>query len=167
MSESYVECLVKAKGSVGLLILRYVLYALVVVFLFLGISGFGFLATVLAIASGVGGYLVGQYGQIEYEYLYLDRELTVDKVIAQSKRKRVATYSMEKVEIMAPIRSYRLDNHGSANRSKVLDYSIGREEQPDRRYVIYYEGNVKLVISPSVEMVRAMKDANPREVFSE
>ena len=51
--------------------------------------------------------------------------------------------------------------------SKVLDYSIGREEQPDKRYVIYYEGNVKLLISPSEEMVRAMKNANPRKVFSD
>lgn len=167
MSESYVECLIKTKKAVGLVILRYVMYVMVAVFLFLALSGLGIIGTLAAIASAVGGYYIGQYADIEYEYLYLDRELTIDKVIAQSKRKRVATYSMSKVEIMAPCRSYRLDNFGNANQAKVLDYSIGYEEQPDLRYTICYEGNVRILISPSDEMVKAMKNANPRKVFSD
>ena len=31
---------------------------------------------------------------MEYEYLYLDRELTIDKVMAKTRRKRVAVYQL-------------------------------------------------------------------------
>ena len=46
-----------------------------------------------------------------------------------------------------------------------MDYSIGVEKQPDERYVIYYEGNKKLILSPTKEFVEAVKNVAPRKVF--
>lgn len=166
MSENYVECLVKAKGSVIFLILKWVLYlltALCAASLFIGTGVIGML---LAMAAGFGGYYVGTLGDIEYEYLYLDKELVVDKVMAKTRRKRVATYSMDRVEIFAPIKSYRLDNYRN-RQTKDKDYSIGVEEKPDRRYVFYYEGGERILVSPSEEMLKIMKNANPRKVFTD
>ena len=48
----------------------------------------------------------------------------MDKVMAKAKRKRVATYSIDRLEILAPIKSYHLDNYKNRN-VKVKDYSIG------------------------------------------
>ena len=50
------------------------------------------------------------YTDLEYEYLYLDKELSVDKIMAKSKRKRVGTYSLDRMEVFAPVYSYHLDN---------------------------------------------------------
>lgn len=163
MSDTYVECLVKAKKSVMGNFLKVVLIVLTIFFSMLTLVGF-VICIIPAVIAGVGAYLVYLNTDIEYEYLYLDKELTVDKVMAKTKRKRVATYTVERMEILAPIKSYHLDNY--KNRSvKEKDYSIGEELQPDRRYVMYYEGGEKILFSPSEEFVKAVKSVAPRKVF--
>ena len=163
MSDVYVECLVQAKGSALGKLLKYVLIALTVVFGIMSVAGV-LVAVLGAVATGVGAYFAHLNTDIEYEYLYLDKELSVDKVMAKSKRKRVGTYSLEKIEALAPIKSYHLDSF--KNRTvKEIDYSIGEELQPDLRYALYYEGGEKIILSPSTELVKAMKSVAPRKVF--
>lgn len=166
MSESYVECLVKAKGSVLYKILKMVLYFLAVLSFVSMFFGTGIVGMILVMAAGFGGYYVGSMADVEYEYLYLDKELTIDRILAQTRRKRVATYSMDRMEIFAPVKSYRLDNYKN-RQVKEKDYSIGTEEKPDLRYVFYYEGGEKILLSPSEEMIKVMKNANPRKVFTD
>lgn len=164
MSETYVECLIKAKSDTKAQLLKILLIALTVIFAFLGFAAAKWYMTILAIACGVGAYFVGVNNDVEYEYLYLDRELVIDKVLAKTRRKRVGTYSLDRIEIFAPIKSYHLDNYRNRN-ANVKDYSIGEELKPDRRYVLYYEGGEKLILSPSEELVKAMKNVAPRKVF--
>jgi len=164
MSETYVECLVKAKPSMLGKFLKILLIMLTVVFaLAMVIIP---LAIILAVLTGVGAYFVNLYTDLEYEYLYLDKELVVDKVMAKTKRKRVATYSLDRMEILAPIKSYHLDNFKNRT-AKEIDYSIGEELQPDRRYVMYYEGGQKILLSPSPEMIKVMRNTSPRKVFAD
>lgn len=166
MSDAYVECLVKAKPSLPGKILKYLLIALTVFFALVMFLTMNVIVLLLAIATGVGAYFVNLYTDLEYEYLYLDKELTIDKVMAKSKRKRVAVYQLDRVEILAPFKSYHLDNY--RNRTvKEKDFSIGFEEQPDRRYIMYYEGGEKLILSPSPEMIKVMKNVAPRKIFSD
>lgn len=165
MSDTYVECLVKAKQPGIAKFFRVVLIVLTVFFALLMLIS-GIIALLLAIVCGVGAYLINLLTDLEYEYLYLDRELIVDKVMAKTRRKRVATYSIDRLEIMAPIKSYHLDNYKNRD-AKVKDYSIRQELKPDLRYVIYYEGGEKIVLSPSENLVKAMKNAAPRKVFAE
>ena len=165
MNETYVEYLVKGKASMGAKILKVVLI-LVSAACGVGVILFGGDISIflLAIAAGVGAYFTNWYCSVEYEYLYLDKELVVDKILAQTRRKTVATYSLDRMEIMAPIKSYHLDAYKN-RKVKVIDYSIGEERQPDLRYAIYYEGGSKIIISPSEEMVKVLKDVAPRKVF--
>ena len=167
MNEAYVECLVKGKGPIIFKLLRYFMYFLAILgfgsIIFVGLGAIGL---VLGFALAAGGYYLGMLAEVEYEYLYVDKELTVDKILAQNSRKRVASYSMERVEIMAPIKSYRLDNYKN-RQTKDVDYSIGFEDKPDLRYVFYYEGGQRIILSPSEEMVKVMKNANPRKVYSD
>lgn len=164
MSDTYVECLVKAKPSVLGRFLKILLIMLAVVFVIIMLV-FPY-ALIGAVLTGFGAYLMGFLTDVEYEYLYLDKELVVDKVMAKSRRKRVATYSLGRIEVLAPVKSYHLDNY--RNRSvKEKDYSIGEELQPDRRYAMYYEGGEKVILSPSDEMIKVMKSVAPRKVFSE
>ncbi len=166
MSDAYVECLVKAKTPMLGKFFKYVLVMLAVVLAALMLLTMNIIILLLAIAAGVGAYFVGMYTDLEYEYLYLDKELTIDKVMAKTKRKRVAVYQLDRMEILAPIKSYHLDNFRN-RQTKDKDYSIGYEEQPDLRYVLYYEGGEKLILSPSPEMIKVMKNVAPRKVFSD
>lgn len=165
MSDTYVECLVKAKQRGIFKFLCGLLMVLTVIF-FLSMFVLSYIGLILMAISGVGAYFLKMNTDLEYEYLYLDRELVVDKVMAKSKRKRVATYSLSRIEIMAPIKSYHLDNYKNRH-VKVKDYSVGEELKPDLRYAIYYEGGEKILLNPSPEMVKAMKNAAPRKVFSD
>ena len=100
----------------------------------------------------------------EYEYLYLDKEITVDRVFHKSRRKRFATYEVDKIEIMAPIKSYHLD--GYKNRQwKEVDLSSRVENQPDTRYVFFYDGNQKIIFEPNEALVKCVKNVAPRKVF--
>jgi len=168
MSDTYVECLVKAKPSILGKFFKVLLIVLTVVF----VLAFIVVGTVipyiilLPVATGVGAYFVNLYTDLEYEYLYLDKELVIDKVMAKTKRKRIGTYSLDRMEILAPIKSYHLDNYRNRD-AKQCDYSIGEELQPDRRYVMYYEGGQKIILSPSAEMIKVMKNVAPRKVYSD
>ena len=166
MSEAYVECLVKAKPSILGKFFKYLLIMLTVALALLMFLTMNVILMILAVVTGVGAYFVNLFTDLEYEYLYLDKELVIDKVMAKSRRKRVATYSLDKVEILAPINSYHLDNYKNRN-VKQKDYSIGIEEKPDLRYAMYYEGGEKLLLSPSPEMIKIMKNVAPRKVFSD
>lgn len=165
MSETYVECLVKGKAPILPRILKIVLILLSAV-LGLGVILFGagvgtFFAAILA---GVGAYFASWYCSVEYEYLYLDKEISVDVIWAQTRRKRVGTYSLDRMEILAPVKSYHLDEYKNRN-VKVKDYSIGEEKQPDLRYAMYYEGGAKIILSPSEDFVKVVKNMAPRKVF--
>lgn len=163
MNDTYVECLIKARASNGVRLLRGLLITLTVLFaMVMFLLGPVFL--LLAVLAGVGAYFVNMFADIEYEYLYLDKEISVDKVMAKSRRKRVAAYSIDRMEIFAPMKSYHLDAYRN-RKVKVKDYSIGEELQPDLRYAMYYEGGEMIILSPSEELVKAMRNAAPRKVF--
>lgn len=131
----------------------------------LGIMG-NLIALVIAAVCGVGAYFVNLNAEIEYEYLYLDKELTIDKIMAKSKRKRVGVFEVERMEILAPFKSYQLDSYKN-RQVKTLDYSIGEEEQPDKRYVMFYNGEKKIILSPNESLIKAIKTIAPRKVFTE
>lgn len=164
MSDTYVECLVKAKQSLVAKLFKVILIVLTV---FLGIIMFVFPpAMIAALITGAGAYLVNMFTDLEYEYLYLDKEIVIDKVMAKSKRKRIATYSVDRMEILAPVKSYHLDHYKNRN-VKEKDYSIGEVLQPDLRYAMYYEGGERILLSPSEDMIKALKNVAPRKVFND
>lgn len=162
MSDVYVECLVQAKKSGFKKALQVILLGLTVLFC-LGMIIFWPLM-ILAIITGVSAYFVGLFSQVEYEYLYLDKELSVDRILAQSKRKKIATYTVDRMEIFAPVNSWHLDNFKNRN-VKIEDYSSG--ENQEQCYCMYYEGGLKVILSPSEDMVKALKNVAPRKVFND
>ena len=164
MNETYVEWMVKKKAPAYMVLLKFVLIILTVCLVLVGMV---FMPLMLVgIAFGVAAYFVNLHANLEYEYLYVDRELTVDKVMNKSRRKRVAVYEVGKMEILAPIKSWHLDNYKN-RQDKVVDYSSGEEKQPDRRYVFFYDGQKKVILEPNLELVKAIAVVAPRKVFTD
>ena len=91
--------------------------------------------------------------QIEYEYLYCERELSVDKIMNKSKRKNAGKFEVERMEILAPMGSYHLDEFKNKT-YKELDFSSGTENKPEKRYVLYYDGKDKVVLEPNEEIIQ-------------
>ncbi|MCR4758278.1 MAG: DUF6106 family protein [Butyrivibrio sp.] len=168
VENNYVECLVPSKGSPVMIFLKYLLLIFAILF-FIGafLLGGGLVFMILCIAAGFGYHFAALNATIEYEYQYCEREISVDKVLNKSSRKHVGNYSVEHIEIMAPSRSYHLDEF--KNRTfKVVDYSSkDKNAQPDPTYTIIYDGKEKIILEPTSEFVSAIKAVAPRKVYTE
>ena len=165
MSESYVECLVKHKTPTVKVFLRFLFTVLTVLFALL-IFMAGFLALIMAVVCGILSYFMMLESSVEYEYLYVDREISIDKISGQKRRKTIEKLNTEKIEILAPVKSWHLDEY--KNRElKQKDYSIGYEAQPDQRYVLIYNNEARVLLSPNPAFVAAVKSVAPRKVFTD
>ena len=120
----------------------------------------------LAAVAAVGAYVAYMKADIEYEYLYVDREISIDKVMAKSRRKKAASYSLEQMEIFAPLNSHRLDSYKN-RQMKTADYSSGIAAQPERRYMMVWNGDTRVILEPNAEMIKAVQSVAPRKVFTD
>lgn len=164
MIDNYAEVLVARKRNMGNYILKVVVYAFGVLCLLGALLGINFLFFV-----GLGlfalGYFVCPSPDIEFEYLYLDKELSVDKIIAKQKRKKVASYDLNEMEKMCPLNSHELDAYMN-KKLPIKDYSSGN---PDvKPYVIVYRGQKEeclIYVDPAPELIKAIKNTCPRKVI--
>ena len=163
--ETYVECMVKKKANGLMSALKVLLIGITVITGLLGFMGL-IVFLIIAEVAGVGAYFVSLNANLEYEYLYVDKQLTVDKIMARTRRKKVETFDLERMEILAPIKSWHLDDYKN-RQLKVVDYSSGVEQQPDIRYSMIYNGEKRVIFEPNAEMVAAIKSIAPRKVFTD
>jgi len=162
--ETYVECMVKRKTNGPMNALRIMMIILTVLSFIAGSIGH-FIFMIVTIVIGFATYFVHLNTKLEYEYLYVDRQLTIDKIMAQQSRKKMETFDLDRMEILAPIKSWHLENYKN-RQLKESDYSRGYEEKPDKRYVLIYNDR-KIIFEPNQEMVQAIKSIAPRKVFTD
>lgn len=166
MNESYKELLVKKEQGVGQKALRV---GCIIPTVILGFLTFVFSSIplfIITVALGVLDYFIYQWTDVEYEYLYLDKEISIDKIMAKTRRKKAATIEVGKIEIMAPVKSYQLDSY--KNREvKTVDYSAGKDLPDQKLYVLYYEGNQKYFLNLTEDFAKTIKGIIPRKVFTE
>jgi len=164
MNDLYVECLVERKTPASITLAKFVCFMVGIALLLLNLMTANIVFLIGAIIFIVGGYLCMMEADVEYEYLYVDREITIDKVIGKSRRKTKGSYQVDKMEILAPVNSWHLD--GMKNRSfKVIDYSDGEKGQMGNQYAMIYEGGTKVILSPDKAFLDAIKSVAPRKVF--
>ncbi|MBP3460777.1 MAG: hypothetical protein J6K58_16425 [Lachnospiraceae bacterium] len=166
MNDTYVELLIKKPELKTAAWLCKIAIGLGAVLFLLGFfMHFMFsMAGVLVLGGGMICYWLTS-GCIEYEYLYLDKELSVDKIRNRSKRKKVAAYDITTMEIMAPKGSHRLDSYSDL---KVRDYSSETEEGNAFELVVEGEnGRERIVIDTNEKLVKAIRMAAPRYVFTD
>lgn len=164
MSESYVEVMVKKETTMMGKLLSLVVTFLIIFSIVLFVMTFNPMMLIFVILFGVAMYFVRMNTNLEYEYLYVDKELSIDKIMNKTKRKKVTKISMDRMEVIAPIGSYHLDDY--KNRlGKTADYSSGKADA--KRYLVVYEGQKSVIIEPGEEMLRMIKNIAPRKVFND
>lgn len=163
MSESYVECLVRRESSMVMKIARYVLVMLTAACVLLTLAGY-VLPFFVGVAAGFAAYFVYLKTDVEFEYLYLDKGIYVDRILAKAKRKRIASYEIDRMEILAPVNSHRLDSY-RRREGKTTDFSVKSESGQGMPYMMVYDGNQKILLNPSEELLKAIRNVAPRKVF--
>jgi len=166
MNDSYKELLVKKDKGVKEMLIRVVCVLPTVFCVLLTFLTFNMIWFIIAIALGALDYFVFQWTDIEFEYLYLDKEITVDKVLAKTRRKRVTTIDVGKVEIIAPQNSHQLDSYRN-RQTKVTDLSAGHDLPEQKLYWVYYEGNQKFLMNFTEDFAKTIKGIAPRKVFTD
>ena len=164
MGESYSELLIKRKQSFPVILVKSLL---------IGIIGASFLLTLLgnpitlfiAIIFGAIFYFVRGKSDLEYEYLYVGGELSVDKIIGKQKRKAVINMPMEKISIVAPTGSEPLNEYKGRDLKK-LDFT-SKTGKPN--YTVIFNGKeiqYRILMELNEEIITMMYNAAPRKIFS-
>ena len=159
MDEVFVEQIVKRRISISGILLR-------MLFIFLTLAGLmsmmilGLLGFTMAILLGYATYLVWAYTSVEYEYSFLNGELSVDKIIGQRKRKSIASYDIKEAEIVAPFVSDAVVR-ASAN-AIIKDYSTRINNNDVYAMIINNSnGKFKVVFEPNEKVLEAMYHVRP------
>ena len=102
---------------------------------------------------------------VEYEYLYVNGELDIDAIYSKQKRKRVGTYDMAELEILAPEKSHALDSYMNNKSIKMKDFSSGNPQA--KSYILIMNSDserqsVKVEIDDTI--IQDIRRIAPRKV---
>lgn len=121
--------LVQRKKSPAMIFVSWIFAALAVVSFLLICQGVA-LGFLIAVAFGFISYFIFMSQNVEYEYSYFDGELRFAKIKNKSRRKHLATYSMESVVTIAPAGDRSVYNYENGGELKTVDYSSGLKDVP-------------------------------------
>lgn len=166
MNEAYAEWLVKRKTSALAIGLKAVMIVLCVFALFIAISPvFGIFGMIILLAVGAAAFLVFRNSEVEYEYLYVTSQLTIDRIYGRAKRKKAWESSMDEIKIIAPTGSYLLKDHETSN-MKIMDFS---SHMPGAKtYTLISQSgseSTKVIFEPNDKMLHCFKMTAPRKVI--
>lgn len=142
MADIFTECIVRRKPLPGGNILETVCKVMTIGLGFLGVAIL-YSLLIPAAVFGIAWYFVHQNADVEFEYAHTNGDLDIDKVIANSSRKRVASVDLSRVEIVASVDSPELERYEGL---RIADYSAKDPENPPYGMVCTVKGNRKLLL---------------------
>lgn len=160
-----VEQIIKTKPpkTSGLFKAATIIAAILSVTTIPAVGTFGLLLCVFFIAATV---VIFKYYNAEYEYSLTDGELTVDKIMSQSWRKRCGTYNIARAELIATVGSQdalRLEH----KQLRTSDYTANDGSEG---VVVVYAFNSdneaeRFFLQPNERMLEALSEVAPRGAY--
>ena len=159
MDEVFVEQIVKKKISISGILMRAIaiIFVLAGIFSMLIIGALGLTITALLIYVT---YIIWGYTSVEYEYSFLNGELSIDKIMGQRKRKTIACYDIKNAEIVAPSMSDEVVSKIYNTITK--DYSTRcRNANLYSMIVNDSDGRKQVIFEPNEKVLDAMYHVKP------
>ena len=96
----------------------------------------------------------------------MSKELQVDKIMSKTKRKTVANYTLDKMEIFAKEGVYQLDEFKNRQMT-TKDFTSG-DKDAVRYVMIINDGkeSARVYLEPNDAIITAIRNQFPRKVFS-
>ena len=164
MREEFVEVLVKCKKNIGLTILMILLYTICALVVLGGLLFGNFIMLLIGAVVGFCGYLAGSKSSIEYEYTFCNKEIDVDIIYSQQKRKPVTTLDLSKMEALVRVNGDKFAEYKNRQFAS-RDFSSKRAENADEVYAMICEGNIMYLIEPGERLLNALSYVCPRKIF--
>ena len=162
MNDTYIELLVKKPDSKTATLLHKIMIGVGAVLFLAGLFTY-LVFMLLGLVLLIGSIIPMLFTDIEYEYLLLGKEFTVDRIRKKENRKTVADYDLGTMVVMAPKGSEQLKRY---EQLKVVDYSSDSEEgNPYEIVVDGKEGKVRVLVDTTQELVDTIRRMSPRNVY--
>ena len=141
---------------IKILLILLTVVSVLIIFIF----PFGIILPVALIALDV---FMFQRMDVEYEYLFVNGSLDIDKIMAKSRRKNMFSMEMTDLEMMAPSGSPELRPYQGL---KGTDYSSGMPGADTYELIVVNNGEKKKIIfEPNKAVCEGLKMLAPRKVF--
>lgn len=164
MNETYAEYLIKRKTPAYAYVLNAVMCVITLISVILAFTT-GVLAVVLMFVCGFLTYLSFRNTRVEYEYLFVTGQLSIDKILGKSARKKVFECSMEEIQIIAPSDSPVLNDYKTQNQ-KTLDLSSQTPKARTCTAVVQSgSSSTRLIFEPNDKMIQCFRQTSPRKVI--
>ena len=160
MNETYTEQLIKRKTPMKEKLLLGVLIFITFLLLIYGVMNPVFMiAAIILIVIDVIWF---RSMNVEYEYLFINGSLDIDKIMSKSRRKHIFEMDMSELEIMAPEGNPELRQYQGLKKN---DYSSGMLGSKAYEMIIIKNGaKKKIVFEPKENIVEGMWMKAPRKV---
>lgn len=161
MNDCYIEQLVKQRPPFSTRLKKAALIiATIIVILFVVINPLVFPIIILMIA--LDRFLFKRM-DLEYEYVFFNGDLDIDKVMAKESRKRILATNIKDMDVIAPSGSVELQAY---QKLKTYNYSTRTPGNKTYEAVITKKGRkVKVIFEPNEEILKGMRLYAPRKVF--
>ena len=100
---------------------------------------------------------------VEYEYIYINGDLDIDKVMHKERRKHMLSVNVKDVEMLAPEGAFQLQSYKAG---KIYDYSSGIPSAPNRYVLVFTRSGetFKVLFEPNSDLVEGFFLMAPRKV---
>ena len=168
MDNTRVEQIVAKKDDATSMIVRVVAVVLAVfsAFISIGLLGaFGFVIIFFVVYLVI--YVI-KISSIEFEYILVNNELTIDAIYGKEKRKSLISFDVREAEIFAPIESDRVHNHLHNQSNIVKNFSSGEDNA--KVYLLVVNSNshmYNVFLEPNDKLFEGIKYYIPRKTYTE
>ncbi|MBQ1377912.1 MAG: hypothetical protein IIY77_08065 [Lachnospiraceae bacterium] len=160
----YAEWLVKRKSPAYLPLIYVGAAILTIIAVYLMISyKFGFIAFIIA-AFGI--YIGRRYLSVEYEYIFVTSELSIDRIFSQAFRKNALTIDMNMVESVEKASAGQKEQLLQDSQITYMNFT-SREEGQETWFIRYNDenkGRCLLEFEPNDKVLKAMWRCSPSKV---
>lgn len=164
MQDLYVEQIVKAQPDKRLGMYQKLFMVLAAFFAAVGVLIY-IPALLLFAVAAVAAWYLGTRQNLEYEYLFVNGQLDVDMVRANS-RKRLVSLAMQEIECMTPLDSHRLEGYKGRLKKSIKAYT-GASGAVVYAIIFKQEGQlVQIAIEPEEELLKAIRRSEPHKVLA-
>lgn len=162
MNDAYVEWMVKRKTPGYAFLVKGLLILLCIICFFVTMMfPLGFILLLLAMGAV---YFIFPMMNLEFEYLAVNDQLSIDKIMGQRRRKRVWEGTIDQIEILAPLDSYLLKD-AERKDMKTLDFSSHQPGAKVYGMIAQKDGVVsKILLEPNEKLLNHLWQRGPRKV---
>lgn len=168
MQDVHIEDIIKRKPSNAARIFKIIFIILAVFCFCMAVLFIPIVFLIMAVVFAGLAYFYHNRIYVDYEYMYTNGDLSIDRVLNNIKRKRIVSMDMNDLEIVAPVGSDGLNGY---SQKKLKSHDFTDHNSDSKVYCLIFRNQKNnnaeemAFINPSAELLDAMWQINPHQVF--